>query len=100
MRGLGARDERLRAAWEEAARDLGIKVSFDACWLLDADGERHAVIAVVQEFGARLGPALFSIDDFSVREMRASELRADDGYYASWLGPVYEGTTASCSLTR
>jgi hypothetical protein len=82
--------EALRAAWREAARDLEIRVSTEDSWLLDADGRRHAVVAVVHDFGNRRGTAIFGIEDFSRAQMDASELPENEGLYSSWLGDSYE----------
>jgi hypothetical protein len=75
----------LRAAWETAARDLGIEVSTEDCWLVDDEGRRHALVAIVHDFGGSRGMAIFEQTD-----QRLNDLAAIRGFGYTWLSRSYE----------
>ncbi len=75
----------LREAWKTAARDLGISVSTEDCWLVDDKGRRHELVAIVHDFGGRRGMAISDPTD-----RRLSELAAAHGFGYTCLSRSYE----------
>lgn len=74
----------LRAAWETAARDLGIQVSTDG-WLLDDEGNRHELAVIVRDFGGTRGMAIFEQADQHLNDLAAAQ-----GFGYTSLGRSYE----------
>lgn len=44
----------LQRAWEEAAKDLGIRVITDGAQMFDPFGEPHPLVAVLPDFGGKM----------------------------------------------
>lgn len=74
----------VRAAWEVASRELGIRVATDG-QLQDGDGRQRDLVAVVLDFGGDKGMAILPEWDPSLAELAASQ-----GLGYTVLGASYE----------
>jgi hypothetical protein len=75
----------LRAAWEIAAHDLGIRVTTDEPSLTASEGTRFPLVAIVHDFGGEHGMAVLRAYDPGAAEAARSE-----GYGSSVLATRYE----------
>lgn len=75
----------LRQTWATAARELGIRVATEDCWLVDDEGRPHSLVAIVHDFGRRRGTAILERWDDCL-----SALAVAQGFFCTWLSPSYE----------
>ena len=75
----------LRAAWQEAASNLGVRISIEDAWLTDAVGTHHGLVAIVHDFGGENGMAILP-----TYEPTLAELARQNGYGSTVLAAGYE----------
>ena len=76
-------ESRVVAAWQEAAKDLGIQ--FTSPFYLEHDGSLSEHLGVVHHFGRHLGTVISVLGEPSSR----SGFPAGKDYYSSVLSPQY-----------
>jgi len=89
-RSLTSRESALRDSWRAASLDLGVRVSTEDCWLIDGAGQRHALVAIVHDFGRRGRGTAIPLRT-QIVDGKFVELTTSSGYDVTLpLGAAYE----------